>query len=133
MNKLEIYTDGAYSASRKSGGWSFIIVKNGERIHSAFGKVVGTTINRMEVFAACEALNWMRENNYTNAPLTSDSKYLVSTMKGEYQRKTNLPFWSLIDKLNEGLNIEWIHIRGHQGNKWNEMCDLLCVTGSQME
>ena len=38
----------------------------------------------------------------------------------------NQDLWVQLDALNEGLNIDWIWVKGHAGIEYNEICDQLC-------
>ena len=37
-----------------------------------------------------------------------------------------------MDEAINGLTIDWQHVKGHSGNKWNELCDVLAVHGSNI-
>lgn len=132
MDKYEIYSDGAFSKSREQGGWAFVALKKDEKIHSDFGGVKNTTNNRMEIMASLEAMLWMKDNNYLSATIFTDSMYVIETMKQNYKKKKNLDLWEKMDNAIKGLTIEWKHIKGHNGNKWNEHCDILAVHGSHL-
>ena len=129
---IELYSDGAYSSSRNSGGWSFIVLNNDAKIYSAFDTVKNTTNNRMEILAAIEAIQWGKDNNYFDITLYTDSMYVIGTMTLNYKRNKNLDMWEIMDKVVEGINVNWKHVKGHSDNRWNQMCDLLAVTASQM-
>ena len=129
---FKIYTDGAYSGLRNRGGWSFIVVQDNEKIYSTFDTQLDTTNNRMEIKASLEAMLWMKDNNYLSATIFTDSMYVIETMKQNYKKKKNLDLWEKMDNAVKGLTIEWKHIKGHNGNKWNEHCDILAVHGSHL-
>ena len=44
--EIILYCDGAYSSSRDQGGWAFVVLKDGEKIHSDFFPEKKTTNNR---------------------------------------------------------------------------------------
>lgn len=47
-------------------------------------------------------------------------------MKKNWKRKCNLDLWDRIDRAIKKHNIvKFIHVKGHIGNKYNEMCDFL--------
>lgn len=132
-NTVTFYTDGAYSSTKKKGGWAVYCPQyklklcNGE---------FGSTNNRMEVFAAIKALEFVDESNLPekNIIIYSDSKYLVETMNGNFQKKTNLDLWSKLSDLCTGLfskNIQWVHVKGHSGHTENEIVDKLANLMSQ--
>jgi len=126
---IEIYVDGAYASSRDLGGWAFVVLDNGEKIHSAFYPVSNTTNNRMEIQAALEACLWAKEQNYDEITIYSDSMYVVGSMRVDmnWKRNKNLDLWEKLDEAVKGFHVIFRHIKGHQGNKWNELCDALAV------
>jgi len=127
---IKIYTDGAYSSSRDQGGWSFVVLKDEKKIYSSFLPVKNTTNNRMEIQAVIESILWSIENNYTELEIVSDSMYVIGTMTLNWKRKFNNDLWDQLDKLKKDINITWTHIRGHSGDKYNELCDALAVEAS---
>lgn len=127
---IQIYCDGAYSSLRDQGGWAFVVLKDGQKIHYAFLPVKTTTNNRMEVQAVIESILWAKENNYVELEIISDSMYVIGTMTLNWKRKFNNDLWNQLDKLKENINITWTHIKGHIGNKYNELCDALAVEAS---
>lgn len=132
-NTVIFYTDGAYSSSKKKGGWAFYCPQY--KLKICHGEME-TTNNRMEMTAAIKVLEFIDSSNLPekNIVIYSDSKYLIETMKGNYQMKTNLDLWSQINDLRDGLvskNIIWIHVKGHNGHPENEIVDKLANLASQ--
>lgn len=132
MNNLIIYSDGAYSSSRNQGGWAFVVISNEEKIYSNFDGIKDTTNNRMEIVAALEAMKWMKEGNIKSATIFTDSMYVIGTMALNWRRKKNNDLWIQMDEANNGLRIDWKHVKGHNGDKWNSHCDVLAVHGSHL-
>ena len=129
---LKIYVDGAYSSSRKMGGWAFVVEKDGIKIKSAFYPVPDTTNNRMEVRAVLEACEWAKSEGYQSFAIFTDSMYVVGTMTLDWKRKKNLDLWTEMDEVTKDLLITWHHVKGHSGNKYNELCDALAVQATQI-
>jgi ribonuclease HI len=127
---ISIYTDGAYSFKRNQGGWAFVVIEDGIKIYSTFGSQLNTTNNRMEVYAAIRGCLWLKAHNYTEATIYSDSMYLVGTMAANWKQKTNLDLWQQLTIITKDLTLTWVHIDGHSGDKYNELCDILAVAGS---
>lgn len=128
-----IYTDGAYSPLRDQGGWSFVVIKDDEKIHSSFYCVKHTTNNRMEVQSAIEACKWAKENGFDEITIVSDSMYLIGTMTLGWKKKKNVDLWEEMDNSIKGLSISWQHVKGHSNDRYNELCDVLAVTASQTD
>lgn len=129
---IEIYTDGAYSSSRNQGGWAFVVLKDGIKILSEFDGVKDTTNNRMEVQASIEAIKRMKELELRDIIIYSDSMYVIGTMSQNWKRKKNVDLWIQMDEACKDMKIEWRHVKGHEGDKYNEMCDMYAVHASHL-
>ena len=73
MKKITIYTDGACSGNPGPGGWGAILEYKGVRKEISGGEAE-TTNNRMELQAAIESLNALREP--CKVALHTDSTYV---------------------------------------------------------
>ena len=79
----------------------------------------------MEQLAVAIALESIKESS--DIEIYSDSAYVVNTYEQNWKRKANLDLWNRIDKAKEKHNVQFIHIKGHAGNQYNELCDKLAV------
>jgi len=127
---IEIYTDGAYSSSRNQGGWAFVVVQDGIKIHHSFFPEKDTTNNRMEMQAVIEACLWTKEKQVSKITIFCDSMYVIGTMTKNWKRNKNVDLWAKMDLAVTNLDITWTHIKGHSKNKYNDLCDILAVTAS---
>lgn len=129
---IKIYTDGAYSPLRNKGGWAFIVVENDNIIHHQFFPEEDTTNNRMEITAVINALKWCIDNNINEVTIICDSLYVINTITKGWARKKNTDLWEKIDECLFNMElIEWEHVKGHSGNKYNELCDIMAVEASK--
>lgn len=124
---VTIYVDGAYSSSRNLGGWAFVVLKDSVKVDSAFYPVPNTTNNRMEIQAAIEACLWCKNHGYNEVTIFSDSMYVIGTMTLDWKRKKNEDLWIKMEEARKDLSITWNHVKGHSGDKYNELCDALAV------
>lgn len=130
MQKLRIYTDGAYSSSRNSGGWAVYIPDFNLRL---VGNKTPSTVNRMELTAAIMALEYIYKLNINvDIEIYSDSMYLVGGMELGWSKETNQDLWNNLDFYKNKLNVNFIHISGHSGIEENEIADKLAVKASQI-
>lgn len=130
---IEIYTDGSFMSSRNQGGWGFVVLKDGNKVSSGCDGVIDTTNNRMELQACIEAIKHMKNQNITDFSIYSDSMYVIGTMTKNWKKKKNTDLWLQLDEiLTTDLNIEWKHVKGHSGDKWNDHVDMLATHGSQL-
>ncbi len=136
MKDVVIYTDGACSGNPGPGGYgSVLIYKNVNKELSGYEEL--TTNNRMEIKAVIEALKALKEP--CNIKLYTDSKYvsdafnknwLRNWLKNNWKKSNKQPvenkeLWEELVSLTEDHNIEWIWVKGHNDNKYNERCDEL--------
>lgn len=138
MKHVEIYTDGACSGNPGPGGWGAVLIYNGRKKELCGGEKE-TTNNRMEMTAVIEALKKLKEP--CEVTLTTDSKYVCDSInKGwvySWQKKgwkkadkspaLNVDLWKQLLSLLEIHRVEFVWIKGHDGNMYNERCDKLAV------
>ena len=127
-----IYTDGAYSSSRNQGGWAFVVVQNNEVIYKEYDGLINTTNNRMEIMGVLKALDWINKNSIPlPIKIYADSMYVIGTLTLNWKMKKNIDLWQILIPL-VNKDIEYLHVKGHDGNKFNEECDKWAVFGSNL-
>lgn len=82
-----------------------------------------TTNQRAEIHAAVRALAALKVP--CRVRVLSDSQYLVQTMLGNYQRRSNRDLWEDLDVAAAPHEVEWVWVRGHVGEKGNEIAHAL--------
>jgi ribonuclease HI len=138
MKKVEIYTDGACSGNPGNGGWGAILIYGGhEKEISGFEE--NTTNNKMELTAAIKALDSLKEP--CSVDLYSDSAYLINGFLKDWVEKwksngwinsskeevKNKELWETLDGLNVKHRINWIKVKGHADDEYNNRCDKLAT------
>lgn len=138
MKQIEIYTDGACSGNPGPGGWGAVLVYNGKEKQLS-GSEKETTNNRMELTAVIMALKAL--NQPCEVKLTTDSKYVCDAVnkgwvyswrkngwkKSDKKPALNVDLWKELLSLLEKHEVEFIWVKGHNGHKYNEICDALAV------
>jgi ribonuclease HI len=134
QDKWIVYTDGSCLVNPGPGGWAAIIKSpQGEKVlHSSEGM---TTNNRMELTAALEAIRQIPAGSYIQ--LFTDSQYLKLGItewlpgwkKRNWHRKggtlANIDLWKALDSEVQKREIQWMWVKGHNGQKENERVDRL--------
>lgn len=88
----------------------------------AFGRYLGSATNQQaEIAAATIGLENLKEP--CDVRILSDSRYVVETMGGTWKRKTNLDWWSKLDKAAAPHRIKWQWVKGHAGHAVQEVAD----------
>lgn len=141
MKEVTLYTDGACKQnSTWVGGWGCVLIYENRYIKTFSGRVENTTNSRMEIQAVLEGLKRLKEPCIVH--LVSDNIYVVRTINewldawiasGVYQQKSNLDLWDEFIELRKIHKVEAKHIRGHQGNYYNEICDKLATNAIKGE
>jgi len=138
MKKITIYTDGACSGNPGAGGWGAILFYK-DQIKEISGYNPMTTNNQMELTAAIEALNKLKEP--CEVELYSDSAYLINGFTQDWITKwqmngfrnankkpvSNAEMWQKLIEFNSIHKITWIKVKGHADNQYNNRCDQLAT------
>ena len=103
MEEITIYTDGACSGNPGPGGWGAVLMYKGNKKEISGGKL-NTTNNEMEISAVIQALKMLKYP--CNVKLYSDSVY----------------------ELTKIHKVEFIKVKGHSDNEYNNRCDELART-----
>jgi len=134
--KIEIYTDGACSGNPGIGGWGAVILIPNEKPIHLNGGSENSTNNKMELTAVINALQYF--NKKQNINLFTDSKYVMNGIKlwivnwkkngwktASKKPVKNRELWEMLDSKIIIHNVNWIWVKGHSGNNYNEEADRL--------
>ena len=136
MKEIIIYTDGACLGNPGPGGWAAVLM-HGEVIKEIAGGERLTTNNRMELFAIIRGLEVLKQPSRVR--LHSDSAYAINCFKQRWferwQRNgwlnsqkapvENRDLWERLIQAVSRHEVEWVKVKGHSGDKWNDRCDEL--------
>ncbi|MBQ8475954.1 ribonuclease HI [bacterium] len=143
MPKVTIYTDGACANNPGEGGYGAILMferENGDIVKKELSRGFRlTTNNRMELLAVIDALNTLKKP--CRIDLYSDSKYVTEAINQKWleswQEKNwklntknpvkNIDLWQKYLAASKPHKINFIWVKGHNSNKYNELCDKLAV------
>jgi ribonuclease HI len=123
---ITIYSDGGArpNTGLGKGGYGCVIIEPDVEWHLS-GAENKTTNNRMEMKAMMLALRFSRPSK--KYIVHTDSKYVINCAQKIWGRHKNVDLWKEYDNIAQGKVIEWVWIKGHSGNKYNEICDQLCT------
>ena len=142
MDEVTIYTDGACSGNPGKGGWGAILIY-GDIKKEMSGFAMDTTNNQMELTGPIEALSLLKRP--CKVKLYSDSAYLINAFQERWihkwqkngwktankQEVKNRDLWEKLYALTLIHDIEWIKVKGHADNPYNNRCDELAVSAYQ--
>ena len=138
MKTVDIYTDGACSGNPGPGGYCAILIY-GEHEKIISGNEVNTTNNRMELLAVIKGLEGLKEA--CNVNLYSDSQYVVEAFNQDWvfsweqkgwktagkKQVKNIDLWQILLELYKTHKINFIKVKGHADNEYNNRCDKIAV------
>ena len=133
---VTIYTDGACSGNPGKGGWGAILMAGAAK-REISGYSPATTNNRMELMAAIQALEALKEP--CTVDLYSDSSYLVNAINRDWLKRwlannwrtasrkpvENIDLWKKILELIRLHSVTFHKVKGHSDNEFNNRCDYL--------
>jgi ribonuclease HI len=136
--KTEVYTDGGASPNPGPGGWAAVVLRPGAEPEEMSGGEARTTNNRMELTAALRALEALPAGEPVRFHV--DSQYLRQGItqwlpawvrrgwkKADGKPVENEDLWRRLWALSSGRDLEWLWVRGHAGDRWNEHVDGLAA------
>ena len=142
MEEVIIYTDGACSGNPGPGGWGSILMYKGNKKEISGGKE-NTTNNIMELTAVIEGLKLLKFP--CTVKLYSDSAYVVNAfnqkwiygwLKNGWKNASKEPvknkeLWQELYDLTKIHEVEFIKVKGHSDNEYNNRCDELARNAIQ--
>lgn len=145
---LAIYTDGCClnnQAEENYGGWAFVAVKPSSKLTIGSGEAKNTTNQRMELLACIEAMEFGLQESEEHIKIITDSSYVTNCVKDGWYLKwmnngwvnskqkpvKNKDLWEKFITLLEQRYFDFYHVKGHSGNKYNELADLSAKRAAQ--
>ena len=137
---VDIYTDGACSGNPGPGGWGAVLSYDGHEKEIYGGEPTQTTNNRMELMAAIRALESLTrpvavrlhtDSTYVRSGITS---WLASWKRNGWLTKSKQPvknadLWQRLEAAVQRHQVQWLWVKGHNGNEGNERADALANRG----
>ena len=137
---VDIYTDGACSGNPGPGGWGAVLSYDGHEKEIYGGEPTQTTNNRMELMAAIQALESLTrpvavrlhtDSTYVRSGITS---WLASWKRNGWLTKSKQPvknadLWQRLEAAVRQHQVQWLWVKGHNGNEGNERADALANRG----
>ena len=132
---VTIYSDGACDPNPGPGGWAALI-EGGGSARTVYGGERQTTNNRMELTAVIEALRALPAPSAVR--VSTDSEYLqrgITEWLASWQKKNwrtqarkpvaNRDLWEQLLDAEKRHTVQWLWVRGHNGDPRNERVDQL--------
>lgn len=148
---FEVYSDGSTRNNGRAdavGAWAYVVLNNGEKAHQDCRAEIGTTNQRMELIAAAEALEYLFHNEiavpFDRVIVYTDSAYLHNCVTQKWyinwqnngwrnskkEPVANRDLWERLVKYFEMPEVEFVKVKGHADNEWNNYVDALAQGAS---
>ncbi len=128
--KTKLYVDGSFINGYNYAGWAFVIVKCDHILGQGRGITPWPAKSRNidgEVYAAGQAISYFKQNIYRvgsdHAQLVHDYFGISAWLTGDWSYKSDIAAWYVHNYKKYANILEFIKIKGHQGNRWNEYVD----------
>ena len=141
---FEVYSDGSTRNNGRAdavGAWAYVVLNEGKKIYEDCRVEVGTTNQRMELIAAAEALEYLFYNHLAipvdRVVVYTDSAYLHNCYTQKWYRNwqmngwrnakkepvANQDLWERLVRFFEAPEVEFVKVKGHANNEWNNYVD----------
>lgn len=128
---IDIYVDGSYNIVDKRYSYGGVVVENGVEIDN-FSKDIKNEFSSMrnvsgEVYGAINAMKYALEKNYKKLNLYFDYQGIESWALGTWKRNNKLTksYHEFYKEISEKLSVNFIKVKGHSGDKFNDRADEL--------
>ena len=135
--QITIYTDGSSLGNPGPGGYGTVLLSGRHRKELSQG-YRNTTNNRMELMAVIVGLEALKIPQST-VTVYSDSLYVVNALeknwvfgweKKNFKDKKNADLWKRFLNVYRCHTVNFVWVKGHDGNRENERCDQLAVAAA---
>ncbi len=136
--EVTIYTDGSSRGNPGPGGYGALLM-SGNKTKELSAGYRKTTNNRMELMGVIAALEALKKPGL-NITLYTDSQYIVKAVKERWLNKwlatnfaggkKNKDLWVKFYNLYKQHHIQFVWVKGHADNVYNNRCDVLATTAA---
>lgn len=128
MKKIEAYVDGSYREGKV--GWGAVIVKDDELYGELSGlldeeEVQGTRQVAGELKAVKEVIFWCKEQKVKEIYIYYDYTGIKEWITGAWKAKNSVTQDYRDYVRASGINIYWVKVKSHSGNRYNDKADKL--------
>ncbi|MBE5926666.1 MAG: reverse transcriptase-like protein [Lachnospiraceae bacterium] len=125
------YVDGSFSVETNEYGYGAVVFCNGEEIHLS-GKGSQDYMISMrnvagEIIGSRVAMEFAIEKKCEKLIIYHDYEGIAKWCLGEWKtnKKGTIEYKEYFDSIKNKINIEFIKVKGHSGDKYNELADKL--------
>lgn len=148
---FKVYSDGSTRNNGRAdavGAWAYVVLNGEEIVYEDCRVEIGTTNQRMELLAAAEALDYLFYNEicvpFDRVIVYTDSAYLHNCVTQKWyvnwqangwrnakkEKVANQDLWERLVRYFDMPEVEFVKVKGHDTNKWNNYVDALAQGAS---
>ena len=133
--KINIYTDGSYTPKTPDyAGYGFVLVTDDDKkIGEGYGQAPATSRQILgELASVMRGCLVALELGYTDISIHHDLEGTAFWANGIWKRKnksTQDYHAFMNDKIRKNADVDFIWVKGHDNDKWNEYADALANQG----
>ena len=125
------YVDGSYNIATKEFGYGVVMFHNGEELHmsKSFSDAEMASMRNVagEIFGSMAAMEYALNHGITNLSIYYDYMGISKWCTGEWKanKKGTIAYRDYYNKIKAKVNVQFEKVKGHSGDKYNDMADML--------
>ncbi|MCR6515706.1 ribonuclease H family protein [Clostridium sp. LY3-2] len=131
-NGLTIYVDGSFSLEKENFSYGLVALDKGEIIFKDNGvgfdeKAIALRNVSGEVLGSMKAIEFAIEKGYSEVSIVFDYQGIESWALGTWKRNNDITkgYHEFIKEKSKLIKINFIKVKGHSGDKYNDIADEL--------
>ncbi len=128
------YVDGSYHNGKI--GYGAVILKNDETVQEIYGRIFDGDFSKHrqvggELLAVIKVLEWCEERDIRNISIYYDYTGIKewATDSWKANKEATKKYKKFIKE--SSVSVEWIKVKAHSGNEFNEIADALALKGTK--
>jgi ribonuclease HI len=129
---LIIYVDGSFSLEKGNYSYGLIAIEDGNEIYRDYGAgedsdAISLSNVAGEVIGALKAVEYAINSGYKDVSIAYDYQGVECWALGTWKRNKELTeaYHKVMQENMEKINIKFIKVKGHSGDKYNDIADKL--------
>lgn len=133
-DELTAYVDGSFREGYSVYGYGAVLIRNGEVLETLSGagrreKYLSMRNVAGEILGMIRALDWAIDHGYRKMHVYYDYEGIEKWAKGLWKRNNELTsgYHEYFKERKDRIDVVFHKVKGHSGDKYNEMADRLAV------
>ena len=137
--KAVAYVDGSYNIATKEFGYGVVMFHNGEEIHlsNAYHDLEMAAMRNVagEIYGSMAAMEYAAEHNISYLTIYYDYMGISKWCTGDWKanKKGTIAYKKYYEQIKKKVNISFEKVKGHSGDKYNDLADSLAKKACGVE